>query len=86
MSPQSGADAQWAGIEPLLPDRRPKRGGRWRNHRDVFDGTAWKFQTGSQWVTCRRWTELARGPPPTADVGRRRHMETGVHRADGPGR
>ncbi|PVC82160.1 hypothetical protein DBP19_33645 [Streptomyces sp. CS090A] len=23
------ADAQWARIEPLLPDRTPKRGGRW---------------------------------------------------------
>ncbi|RMI26252.1 hypothetical protein EBN88_29845, partial [Streptomyces triticirhizae] len=24
-------DAQWARIEPLLPDRTPKRGGRWRD-------------------------------------------------------
>ncbi|MFE0380527.1 hypothetical protein ACFW1M_34320 [Streptomyces inhibens] len=27
-------DAQWAWIEPLLPDRSPRRGGRWRDHRD----------------------------------------------------
>ncbi len=44
------ADAQWARIEPLLPDRTPKRGGRWRDHRQVIDAIGWKFQTGSQWV------------------------------------
>ncbi|WP_308404855.1 IS5 family transposase [Streptomyces sp. 35G-GA-8] len=44
------SDAQWARIEPLLPDRTPKRGGRWRDHRQVIDAIAWKFQTGSQWV------------------------------------
>ncbi|MFJ9417742.1 IS5 family transposase [Streptomyces sp. NPDC101227] len=43
-------DAQWARIEPLLPDRRLKRGGRWRDHREVIDAIVWKFQTGSQWV------------------------------------
>ncbi|TXS54778.1 IS5 family transposase [Streptomyces sp. sk2.1] len=43
-------DAQWARIEPLLPDRTPKRGGRWRGHRQVIDAIAWKFQTGSQWI------------------------------------
>lgn len=43
-------DAQWARIEPLLPDRTPKRGGRWRDHRQVIDAIAWKFQTGAQWV------------------------------------
>lgn len=43
-------DAQWARIEPLLPDRAPKRGGRWRDHREVIDAIAFKFQTGSQWV------------------------------------
>ncbi|MFD3586877.1 IS5 family transposase [Streptomyces sp. NPDC058683] len=43
-------DAQWARIEPSLPDRTPKRGGRWRDHREVIDGIAFKFQTGTQWV------------------------------------
>ncbi|MFD9536263.1 IS5 family transposase [Streptomyces sp. NPDC060010] len=37
-------------IAPLLPNRTPKRGGRWRDHRQVIDAIAWKFQTGSQWV------------------------------------
>ncbi|WP_234422032.1 IS5 family transposase [Streptomyces sp. CB00316] len=31
-------------------DRKLKRGGRWRDHRVVFDAIAWKFQTGSQWI------------------------------------
>ncbi|MEU4189947.1 transposase [Streptomyces griseoluteus] len=43
-------DAQWARIEPLLPDRTPKRGGRWRDHREVIDAIAFKFQTVTQWV------------------------------------
>ncbi|MFE9708465.1 IS5 family transposase [Streptomyces sp. NPDC005930] len=43
-------DAQWARIEPLLPNRTPKRGGRWRDHRQVIDAIAFKFQTGTQWV------------------------------------
>lgn len=43
-------DAQWALIEPLLPDRTPRRGGRCRDYREVIDAIAWKFQTGSQWV------------------------------------
>ncbi|WP_408058550.1 IS5 family transposase [Streptomyces niveus] len=43
-------DAQWARIEVLLPDRTPKRGGRWRDHREVIDAIAFKFQTGTQWV------------------------------------
>ncbi|MGW7529069.1 transposase [Streptomyces sp. NPDC054783] len=43
-------DAHWARIEPLLPDRKPKRGGRWRDHREVIDAIAFKFRTGTQWV------------------------------------
>ncbi|MFE4911095.1 transposase [Streptomyces sp. NPDC056652] len=27
-----------------------ERGGRWRDHREVIDAIAWKFQTGAQWV------------------------------------
>ncbi|WP_106969023.1 transposase [Streptomyces sp. PRh5] len=43
-------DAQWARIEPLLPDRTPKRGGRWRDHREVIGAIAHTFQTGTQYV------------------------------------
>ncbi|MFJ7239299.1 transposase [Streptomyces olivaceus] len=38
-------DARWARVEPLLPDRTTRRGGRWRSHREVIDAITWKFQT-----------------------------------------
>ncbi|MFD9257451.1 transposase [Streptomyces sp. NPDC059538] len=41
------ADAQWARIEPLLPDRAPQRGGRWRDHRQVFEAIVCKYRTGT---------------------------------------
>ncbi|MEV7526076.1 IS5 family transposase [Streptomyces sp. NPDC091371] len=44
------ADAQWARIEPLLPDRKPRRGGRWRDHRQVIDAIAFKYRTGTTWM------------------------------------
>ncbi|MFH8492024.1 IS5 family transposase [Streptomyces longisporoflavus] len=43
-------DAQWARIEPLLPDRTPRRSGRWRDHRVVIEMIPFEFQTGTQWV------------------------------------
>ncbi|MFF2028463.1 IS5 family transposase [Streptomyces sp. NPDC058171] len=43
-------DAQWARIEPLLPDRSPRRGGRWRDHREVIDAIAFKYRTGTPWM------------------------------------
>ncbi|MFH8573028.1 IS5 family transposase [Streptomyces sp. NPDC017993] len=43
-------DAQWARIEPLLPDRTPGRGGRWRDHRQVIDAIAFKYRTGTPWM------------------------------------
>ncbi|WP_414079852.1 IS5 family transposase [Streptomyces sp. KN37] len=43
-------DAQWARIEPLLPDRTPKRGGRWRDHRQMIDAIAFKYRTGTPWM------------------------------------
>ncbi|MFD9432377.1 transposase [Streptomyces sp. NPDC060002] len=39
------ADAQRTRIEPSLPARTPKRGGRRRDHREVIDAIAYKFQT-----------------------------------------
>ncbi|WP_442785479.1 transposase [Actinacidiphila sp. DG2A-62] len=43
-------DAQWARIEPLLPDRTPKRGGRWHDHREVLDAIAFKSRTATEWA------------------------------------
>lgn len=42
-------DEMWARIEPLLPDRTPKRGGRWSDHRAVVEAICWRFRTGSPW-------------------------------------
>jgi transposase len=42
-------DEMWARIEPLLPDRRPRRGGRWSDHRPVVEAICWRFRTGSPW-------------------------------------
>ncbi|MFD5205623.1 MULTISPECIES: transposase [Streptomyces] len=39
---------QWRRIEPLLPDLTPRRGGRWRDPRQVIDAIAFKFRTGTQ--------------------------------------
>jgi transposase len=43
------SDEMWARIEPLLPDRRPRRGGRWLDHRKVVEAICWRFRTGSPW-------------------------------------
>ena len=42
-------DEQWAVLEPLLPDRTPRRGGRWIDHRPVVDGVIWRTRTGAPW-------------------------------------
>jgi transposase len=42
-------DEMWARLEPLLPDRTPRRGGQWRDHRDVIEAIIWRTRTGSPW-------------------------------------
>jgi transposase len=42
-------DAEYAVIEPLLPDRTPQRGGRWRDHRQVINGILFRVRTGVPW-------------------------------------
>lgn len=41
-------DTAWAQIEPLLPAGR-RRGGQWRDHRQVINGILWKIRTGAPW-------------------------------------
>ena len=36
-------------MEPLLPDRRPRRGGRWADHRQVLNGVFGRTRSGSPW-------------------------------------
>ena len=42
-------DTEWARLEPLLPDRTPRRGGRWLDHRRVINGVLWRTRTGAPW-------------------------------------
>ena len=42
-------DAEWARLEPLLPDRTPRRGGRWCDHRQMINGVLWRTRTGAPW-------------------------------------
>ena len=38
-------DEAWALIAPLLPENG-RRGGRWRDHREVVTGVLWRLRTG----------------------------------------
>jgi transposase len=41
------SEAQWQLIEPLLP--KQGRGGKWNDHRLMFDGILWVLRTGAPW-------------------------------------
>lgn len=41
-------ETAWVRIEPLLPAGR-KRGGQWRDHRQVINAILWKIRTGAPW-------------------------------------
>ena len=41
------SDEQWELIAGLFPVQ--KRGGRWKSHRDVFNGILWVLRTGAPW-------------------------------------
>lgn len=43
------SDATWSKIEPLLPDNAGKRGGRFKDHRQVINGILWIIRTGAPW-------------------------------------
>ncbi len=43
------SDAAWAWMQPLLPSSTGRRGGRWRDHRQVVEAICWKYRTGSPW-------------------------------------
>jgi transposase len=42
-------DEEWELIAPLLPPMDPRRGGRWRDHRQVLNGIVWRVRTGAPW-------------------------------------
>ncbi|MGM1061388.1 transposase [Saccharothrix sp. Mg75] len=49
MGKQLMPDAAWAVLEPLLPDHSPRRGERWRDHRQAIEGIAYKYPVGVPW-------------------------------------
>jgi len=55
-------DEMWERLEPLLPDRTPRRGGQWTDHREVVEAIIWRFRTGSP------WRDLPAGFPPWQTV------------------
>jgi len=55
-------DEMWERLKPLLPDRTPRRGGQWTDHREVVEAIIWRFRTGSP------WRDLPAGFPPWQTV------------------
>jgi putative transposase len=44
------SDQAWEWMETLLPATSTgRRGGRWRDHRQVVEAISWKYRTGSPW-------------------------------------
>ena len=49
---QDLSNAQWAFIEPILPELKTRPDGRgrpWRDSREVLNGILWILRTGAQW-------------------------------------
>lgn len=42
-------ETEYAQIASLLPAMKPRRGGRWRDHRQVINGILFRVRTGCQW-------------------------------------
>jgi transposase len=42
-------DHEWERIAPLLPSSNGRRGGQYRDHRQVVNGILWILRTGAQW-------------------------------------
>ena len=42
-------DEEWERLAPLLPSTRPRRGGRWRDHRQVLNGILFRVGSGVPW-------------------------------------
>jgi len=43
------SDELWAAVESLMPSDVGKRGNRFGDHRQILEGIAWRFRTGSPW-------------------------------------
>jgi transposase len=61
-------DAQWAIIEPLIPEQPTRADGRgrpWRDNREILDGVIWILRSGA------RWKDIPREYPPYQTCHRR---------------
>jgi|SRR3954449_6944612 putative transposase len=43
------SDQAWEWMQTLLPSSTGRRGGRWRDHRQVVEAICWKYWTGTPW-------------------------------------
>lgn len=43
-------DSEWERLRPLLPSTDGKRGGRYRDHRQVINGILWRLRNGAIWA------------------------------------
>src|SRR3954467_8698498 len=79
-------DEMWSRIEPLLPNRTPRRGGRWSEHRPVVEAICWRFGTGSPWRDLPDdFSFLADGLVALRPVGQGRHLGPGAGGVAGAG-
>jgi transposase len=42
-------DSQWQAIEPLLPQKSPRGGRPWKDHRTMINGMLWIEKSGGRW-------------------------------------
>jgi len=43
------SDQAWGWMQTLLPSSAGRRGGQWRDHRQVIEAICWKYRTGTPW-------------------------------------
>jgi transposase len=43
------SDQAWEWMAALLPSSTGRRGGQWRDHRQVVEAIGWKYRTGTPW-------------------------------------
>jgi transposase len=72
-------DQEWERLAPLLPSTKPKRGGRWRDHRQVLNGILFQTRTGVP------WRDLPTGMGPGRRSTETLYKDSRAGRPTGPG-
>jgi transposase len=73
-------DQEWARLAPLLPAMTPRRGGRWRDHRQVLNGILFRTAPGCPGGIC----PTGMGPGRRSTSGSRAGRPTGPGHASRP--